>query len=566
MTDTGGFARGAYDLLDAARENLVKVLVTFLLGLVGTILFLRMYLFDKIQGQTLARAAEQGYEVETSFVNPFEVILLQAKIGVIAGVLLTVPVVIYFARDSLKSRGIWFSSSTSRLRIAGFLVGVSALFVLGVAYAYFVMVPYIMQFVAAVAVRAGVRPFFRISSFVDFVLVYSVIFGVAAQLPLVMTFTVRSGLVSYSFYRDKWRHFVLVAAVISALVTSPDPMTQLVVLGPLVGVYAVGLGAVRVFASERLEEQETSVGTAEPSMSVGNEAVAPPSSATAEGAKAATRSAAEAGVDAVMDRGLIDVAGAVFEDMRVHSKKLGLVFLVVASVAFYWLIYHGVAAIRRQTVSNMPPELAAQVDTVQLEIFEFVFLVVKYSALVGAVATVPFVVYYSRETLVSENVITGDGSPFYYVLRASVVAVLFVVGAAYAYYGMIPVLVSVLSNSIVESGMEATFTVGEFVDFVFIVTFLVGVMAEMPAVMYFFVSTKLVRYETLKSKWRHFTVVVFVIGALVTSPDPFTMVVVATPLSGFYLVSLGMTRVLCHGTIKQVRDERRKLGLAEESN
>jgi sec-independent protein translocase protein TatC len=111
--------------------------------------------------------------------------------------------------------------------------------------------------------------------------------------------------------------------------------------------------------------------------------------------------------------------------------------------------------------------------------------------------------------------------------------------------------------------MEATFTVGEFVDFVFLVTFLVGVMAEMPAAMYFLVSSKLVRYGTLKSKWRHFTVVVFVVGAFVTSPDPFTMVIVATPLSGFYLVSLASTRLLCHSTIKQVRDERRQIGLAE---
>jgi Sec-independent protein secretion pathway component TatC len=563
MSDTGGFVRGAYDLLDAARENLVTVLVTFLLGLVSTVLFLRLYLFDKIQEQTLARAVAQGYEVETSFVNPFEVILLQAKIGVIAGVLITVPVVVYLARDSLKRRGVWFPSS-SRTRVAGFLVGVGALFALGVAYAYLVMIPYIMQFVAAIAVRAGVRPFFRISSFIDFVLVYSVIFGVAAQLPLVMVFTVRSGVVSYSFYRDKWRHFVLVAAVVSALVTSPDPMTQVVVLGPLVAVYFLGLGAVRVFAGERLDET-TSVPDDQPDEE-GVTGGTPPSSATAEGAKAATRSAAEAGVDAVMDRGLIDVAGAVFADMRSHSKRLGAVFLVVASVTFYWLIYHGIAAIRRQTVSQMPPELAAQVDTVQLEIFEFVFLVVKYSALAGALATIPFVVYYSRETLVSEGVIGGDGSPIYYVSRASVVVSLFLAGAAYAYYGTIPVLISVLSNSIVESGMEATFTVGEFIDFVFIVTVLVGVMAEMPAAMYFLVSSKLVRYETLKSKWKHFTVVVFVVGALVTSPDPFTMIVVATPLSGFYLVSLATTRVLCHGTIKRVRDERRQLGLAEESD
>jgi len=567
MTESDGFAGGAYDLLDAARENLVRVLMTFLLGLVGTILALRLYFFERIQTDALRRVPA-AYEVDTSFVNPFEVILLQAKIGIILGVLLTIPVVIYYARDALKKRGIWFPPSVSRARIGAFLVGIVALFVLGVAYAYLVMVPYIMQFVAAVAAEADVRPFFRISSFINFVLVYSVIFGVAAQLPLIMTFTVRSGVISYRFYREKWKHFVIIGATISALVTSPDPLTQFVVLGPVVGIYFLGLGIVRLVSREQIRERERlreSMETTDDDEE-GDSRDEQPKNATAEGAKAATRSAAEAGADAVMDRGLIDVAGAVVDEMRTHSKRLGLVFLAVSSLAFYWLIYYGIGSIRDQTLSYMPSGLAGQVETVQLEIFEFVFLVVKYSAVAGAVATVPFILYYSRETLVSEGVIRGDGSVFYYVSRAAVVGGLFVGGALYAYYGMVPILVSILSNSIVESGMEATFTIGDFIDFVILVTFMVGIMAEMPAAMYFLVSSRLVRYETLKGKWRHFTVVVFVLGAVVTSPDPFTMVVVSVPLSGFYLVSLGVTRVLCHGTIKRVRAERRKIGLAEEGD
>jgi len=553
--------------------------VTFLLGLLGTILFLRAYGFDKIQTQTLARARGQGYSVDTSFINPFEVILLQAKVGIVVGVILTVPVVIYLARGSLRRRGVWFPSSVSRKRSAAFLLGIAALFVGGVAYAYFVMIPLILQFVAAIAVEAGVRPFFRISSFVTFVLMYSLIFGVAAQLPLVMSFTVKTGVVSYRLYREKWKHFVIAAAIASALVTSPDPMTQLVVLGPLVGVYFLGLGVTHVVArsevreQERLHESMTATDErrerkkeAARTTDGGSRTSSPPRNATAAGAKAATASAASAGADAVMNRGMIEIGSAVLEEMKAHSKKLGLVFLVVSSAVFVWLIYYGIASIRTQTLSYMPPELGAQVETVQLEIFEFVFLVVKYSAVAGAVATVPFILYYSRETLASEGIISGEGSLFYYVSRVGVVLTLFVAGALYAYFGMIPVLVSILSNSIVESGMNATFTIGAFVDFVILVTFLIGVMAEMPAAMYFVVSSRVARYETLKSKWKHFTVGVFVLGAVVTSPDPFTMIVVGAPLSGFYLVSLGVTRVLCHRTITQVRDERRSLGLAGEGD
>ncbi|MDY6780537.1 MAG: twin-arginine translocase subunit TatC, partial [Halobacteria archaeon] len=251
------FYRGAVEVASSARKEGIKILVAFLLGLLSAILVLRMYAFEAITRQTLRLARGAGYAVETSYINPFEVVLLQAKIGIFVGVLFAVPAVIYSARDSLRKRGYWVDAEwTSRGRVTGFVVGAVALFFGGIAYAYFVMIPYILQFVSAIAVTADIKPFFRISSFVNFVLVYSLLFGLIAQLPFVMVFTVKSGMVSYRFYRYKWRYFVVVASVFAAIVTSPDPMTQLVVLGPMVVVYFVGLGVVRVAAREEIRMQE----------------------------------------------------------------------------------------------------------------------------------------------------------------------------------------------------------------------------------------------------------------------------------------------------------------------
>ncbi len=565
-------------VLEAARQQMARVLVAFLLGLAGTIIFLRSYGFQAIEDATLSRATEMGYEVEPAFINPFEVVLLQAKIGLVVGVVFALPIALYAAREPLKRRGVWPDPRWTRSKTAvGLAVAAVALFVLGVAYSYYVMVPYIMQFVVGIAVAADVTPFFRISSFVGFVLVYSLLFGLMAQFPLVMAFTVKSGMVSYRFYRTRWRHFVVGGAVLSALVTSPDPFTQLVVLGPFVGIYFLGLGVVKILAGSEIEAQERlrrEISEGERARdnsprTVGDRSV--PSGDASELSMPETSSAAEddvstAGVsgdprDQLIDQGLLDTVGSVVETVQSHSKKLGLLFLVVSSVVFYWLIVDGVALIANQTLAHMDAQLSDEVEMVQLEIFEFVFLVVKYSVIAGVLAVVPFALYLSRDALVQDGVVSGEGSRWYYASRVAVVVALFLLGAGYAYFGMIPVLISVLTASIVDGEMIASYTIGDFIDFVVLITVLIGFAAQLPAVMYMLVNGRIARYETLKQKWRHYTLGVFAFGALVTSPDPFTMVVVAVPLSGFYLVSLGVVRVLCRGTIRDIRREREMLGL-----
>ncbi|MDY6780536.1 MAG: twin-arginine translocase subunit TatC, partial [Halobacteria archaeon] len=117
---------------------------------------------------------------------------------------------------------------------------------------------------------------------------------------------------------------------------------------------------------------------------------------------------------------------SVANSRKSHGVKIGIVFLGVTSLAFYWLVYYGVEAIKDRTISYMPPELARQVSTVQLEIFEVVFLVVKYSLIAGVVAVVPMIIYYSWDALVKESVIEGGGSVFFYVSRVGVVVGLFV--------------------------------------------------------------------------------------------------------------------------------------------
>ena len=67
-------------------------------------------------------------------------------------------------------------------------------------------------------------------------------FGVSFQLPLVMLFIHRIGLISIETYIEKWRIAILVIFVIAMLLTPSDPYSMLLLAGPLTGLYFLGLG------------------------------------------------------------------------------------------------------------------------------------------------------------------------------------------------------------------------------------------------------------------------------------------------------------------------------------
>ncbi|MDY6765543.1 MAG: twin-arginine translocase subunit TatC [Halobacteria archaeon] len=568
---------GLADVTDEIRQRLLRIVLVFLVGMLATIFALRWYIFGMLREDAL-RLVYQNTDpskVKIIFLNPFEVILLQAKLGIFVGILFALPLAIYYARKPLRERGIWPQEvKYTNKQVIALLVGGVVFFVFGVIYAYYIMIPYFFQFVVDIALQQDISPNFRISKFVMFIILYTVIFGFIAELPLIMVFTVKTGITSYSFYRSKWRHFAVISAILGAAVTSPDPITQTMVAGPMLGIYIIGLGVLRVVAAkeireekrmrERLapkeEKEESGLIESLTSSVTGGESNPNP---TTENPNPSANESVSA-PKSLEDRGLVDVASSIVDALKSKSIRIGAFFLVVTSIVFYWMLYYGIETIRDQTVSFMTPDLRSHVVIVMLQPFEMLYLIVKISLIAGILSTVPLIIYYSRHALISEGIIKGDGSRFYYVSRGLVVAGLFLGGVVFAYFGIIPVLISILSESIVESGMLANYTIQEFVQFVLMISLLFGVLAQMPSVMYFLVSSKVTRYDTLKRLWRHFTVVSFALGAIVTSTDPFTMIIVAVPLSGFYLISLGITRVLCHGTIKEVRRERRMLGLVED--
>ncbi len=116
-----------------------------------------------------------------------------------------------------------------------------ALFLAGAALAFFVVFRYVLGFLLMFNASMGIDPDPRISEWLGFALVLPLGFGVSFQLPLVMLFLERIGVLSIATYLEKWRIAVLVIFVLSMLLTPADPTSMILMAVPLTGLYFGGI-------------------------------------------------------------------------------------------------------------------------------------------------------------------------------------------------------------------------------------------------------------------------------------------------------------------------------------
>ncbi|MFA1609572.1 twin-arginine translocase subunit TatC [Halobellus rubicundus] len=256
--DAGRETAGA--MLRAAQKDLQKVFIVFLVGFLGTFYALRLYVWDFFKRVTRARmSAQVSGEVSIIAQTPFDVILLQAKIGLVVGIIFALPIFVYFSRDALKERGLWPSSPIPAWQL-GLLVGtMGLLFALGVGYGYYVFFPFTFAFLAQNALSAGFTPTYSIVKWAQFIFLLTVSFGLASQLPLAMTALSYGEIVPYETFRDKWRHAVVGVFAAGALFTPPDPFTQIMWAIPVMTLYGVSLYLAKVVTVARRGSEQMDV-------------------------------------------------------------------------------------------------------------------------------------------------------------------------------------------------------------------------------------------------------------------------------------------------------------------
>lgn len=119
------------------------------------------------------------------------------------------------------------------------------LFLAGVVFGYFYMVPYALYFLSEMGIETF-RQEFRLEPYLDFFTKLSLGLGIVFQLPILMVGMVRLGFAAPAHFSRYRGHFWVGALIVAAILTPPDPYTQLMMAGPMALLYEVGLLLAKV--------------------------------------------------------------------------------------------------------------------------------------------------------------------------------------------------------------------------------------------------------------------------------------------------------------------------------
>jgi sec-independent protein translocase protein TatC len=175
------------------------------------------------------------------------------------------------------------------------------------------------------------------------------------------------------------------------------------------------------------------------------------------------------------------------------------------------------------------------------------------SAVIGLIAAFPYV-FWEVWSFVSPGLYENErklsrGAVFF-------VSLLFMLGVLFGYYVVTPISVNFLGNYQVDPTILNEFDITSYVSILVTLVLACGLLFQLPIVVYFLSKAGIITPEALVKYRRHAIVVILIIAALVTPPDPITQLLVTFPLLLLYQASIYISRVVS-------RKEARRMAEAE---
>lgn len=134
----------------------------------------------------------------------------------------------------------------------GATLSVSFLFLTGIAFGYFILTPISINFLANYQLDESILNEFDIVSYVGTVTTLVLACGLLFQLPIITYFLTKAGLISSALMKAYQRHAIIVILILGAMLTPPDPFSQVLIAVPLMGLYQVSM-----FICKRVEYKDS---------------------------------------------------------------------------------------------------------------------------------------------------------------------------------------------------------------------------------------------------------------------------------------------------------------------
>jgi sec-independent protein translocase protein TatC len=232
--------------LDELRKRLIVCFVAIGVG------FLISYGFKEKLFEVLTRPLVSVMKSGDTliFTGLPEAFFTYLKVSFLSGVGLATPVILYefwmFVAPGLYAK--------ERKVLIPVVLLSTLFFVGGALFGYFVVFPFGFKFFMSFATET-IRPLPSMREYLSFASKLLLAFGLVFELPLVITFLARLGIVSVDFLKKNRKYAILVFFTVAAILTPPDVVTQILMAIPLIALYEISIIGAKIFSKKETEPE-----------------------------------------------------------------------------------------------------------------------------------------------------------------------------------------------------------------------------------------------------------------------------------------------------------------------
>ena len=234
--DDGATAPRLIDHLIELRARLLRAVAGLLVVFVALLPFGNK-LYAWLAQPLLAKLPPGGQLIAVDVASPF---FAPVKLAFFAALMLTTPWLLYQAW-AFVAPGLYQREKRLALPL---LASAVALFYLGCAFAFFLVLPTVFGFLSSIT-PDGVAMMTDINAYLNFVLVIFLAFGASFELPVALVIVVALGWVTPAQLRESRGYAVVGIFIIAAVITPPDVVSQLLLAIPMCVLYEIGILATR---------------------------------------------------------------------------------------------------------------------------------------------------------------------------------------------------------------------------------------------------------------------------------------------------------------------------------
>jgi sec-independent protein translocase protein TatC len=232
--------------LEELRKRLINSFIAVGVAFCGAFYFADD-LFDILM-RPLTNAMAEGQTL--IFTGLTEKFFTNLKTALVAGILIASPV-LFLQAWKFIAPGLY---QNEKRYVIPFVVSSTILFVGGALFGYFIVFPYGFQFFLGFETET-IRAMPSVKEYFSLATRLLLAFGLVFELPVVMFFLSKMGVVTVPFLKKNRKYAILLSFVLAAILTPPDPTTQCMMAVPLIVLYEIGIFVARFARPDKKEEE-----------------------------------------------------------------------------------------------------------------------------------------------------------------------------------------------------------------------------------------------------------------------------------------------------------------------